>query len=313
MKWFNPIFRSTQIALLLAIAAVTPLHAAEPEQKPEIIVCSAKDNPVFALRKSITVLNIAIDNHLDAVDMPTLGGAAAQYLQQALQGSGAMRVKDGSGYYLAESSINLLGQQEAGPEAQLATLSRELNSQFIVTGHIRDIAPPPANKGFLSLQEESRRFSLEITVYDGYLGSVVFQKKFHTEASGQVSMHGLQPLQAPFLATEYGAAVGKLLKEAATRVEQELSCIPLMAEISDIRGLNLHIGIGHDAGLRPGDRMRVFQLRSMGVDRQGRERLEEEYLGYAKITRIHPQAAVMEMEDSALTQQLRPGDLVRSW
>ncbi len=314
----------TMIGALLLLAPLLGSPQALASDAAQEPVCRAEHDPAFALRKSIAVLNIAVKHPQEASDMPHLGSEVARYLQQALEADQSMRVRDGSQRDFGQSHINVLGHNDTSLPTQLGTLSKELQSQLIISGRITDLSryrvdetPVDSLLGRLpltsGLRPEQRRFALELSVYDGYSGAEILSRHFQTEAKGRVDMSGLRPLTGEFLASDYGRAVSELLQGAAAQLSRSLSCIPMMARITDIDGDSLRINDGNTALLRPGDRLRIFHRRYIGVDGMGRERFQEEYVGDAHVTHIFPRSALLELDDEARLADLRPGDLARAW
>ncbi len=314
--------KSTFTIILMGAALLlsSPLLANAVEEP----VCTAEHDPAFALRKSVAVLNIAVAQPGEASDMPQLGAEVARYLQQALSAGEAMRVRDGSDYALEGAQINLLGHHDASLPTRLAALARELESQLIVSGRIIDLSRHRVEEtpmdtllgrlpGVSRLRPERRHFALELSVYDGHSGAELLTRRFHTQAEGRVNMSGLRPLSGDFLASDYGRAVGELLGEASERLKRSLSCIPMMARITDIEEKGLRIDDGNGALLRPGDRLRIFHRRYIGVDELGRERFQEEYIGDARVTHSFPRSALLELDDNSRQADLRPGDVARAW
>jgi phage baseplate assembly protein W len=307
-----------QVALtLLLLLSVIPVQSAESSAP---VVCRADDNPAFALRKSITILSLAIENPQGAADMPDLGSSVAGYLGQALQQGEEMRVRDGSHHAFDSRRITLLGLVDTRLNAQLAHLGRELDSQLIVSGRITDLSVKAPNnrvkKALTSLVPgfgETRIFALELAVYDSYSGTELLRKPYQTQASGTINMLGMQPLKGRFLDTDYGSAISTLLDEAAGELQNALSCIPLMTTITRIEGTTVQIKEGNGSLLRPGDRLRLFHRQPSGIDKLGNEQFIEEYVSDAYASRIFPDSATLELKDAQAASRLRPGDIARAW
>lgn len=308
--------RQFALTLLLFLSVIPAVHA-ESSATP---VCRADDNPAFALRKSITVLNIAVENPQVAADMPDLGTAVAKHLGQALQQRGEMRVRDGSNHAFDSSRLTLLGLVDTRLNAQLTHLGRELNSQLIVSGRITDLSVTPRSNimsrmlGYvLPRLGDSRIFALELTVYDSYSGTELLRKPYQTQASGTINMLGMQPLKGRFLDTDYGRAVSTLLDNTALDLQNALSCIPMMTTIAHIEGTTVQIKEGNESLLRPGDRLRLFHRQPAGIDKLGNEQFIEEYVSDAYASRIFPDSAILELKDAKAASRLRQGDIARAW
>lgn len=309
-------FHFLQLAVLLLLCSTTLLAA--PTE--EVVLCSPEHDPAFALRKSVAILNMTIEQPQQASDMPGLAKAVSRHLQQALGGDGLLRVRDASSHAFNPQPINLLGLVEGSLAPQLAALGKEFDSQLIIHGTINDLSyirpQGMVRKVLTSLfpsYQERRLFAMTLTVYDSYSGSELLRHEYRSEAQGKVDMSGLQPLDRNFIASDYGQAVSGLLDTAASELQRAVSCIPLMARISGITEHGLQIADGSEAALRPGDKLKLFHRRATGVDKQGQEQYLEEYVGEGRITRAYPQSAFVELLSPQELRRLVPGDIARAW
>lgn len=302
---------------ILLFLSVIQAGRAEPSEVP---ICSPEQNPAFALRKSITILKVAVDHPQDASDMPDLGSAVAQYLQQSLKRGDNMRVRDGSHHYFDSGRITLLGLTDTSLNNQLADLGRELDSQLIVSGRITDLSITSRKKMMDKIWAyldpgfgDTRLFSLELTVHDSYSGAELLHRGYQTQASGTVNMLKMPLFKGRFLDTEYGSAITVLLDNAARELQSSLSCIPMMTTITRLEGTTVQISEGNESLLRPGDRLRLFHRQPAGVDKLGHERFIEEYVSDAIASHIFPDSATLELDDVNAASRLRQGDIARSW
>lgn len=236
---------------------------------------SCKAGQASGLRKRVAVTAFPITR-------PEQGGGAAlddageqlpRELVARLQQQGQLQV-------LGATSLQLFSNLPDAPTSQknpasnqltnVVQLARELGAQFVVAGVIRDIglADPGAwgssildrvQRG-IGMADTSRRFEVEVMVFDGFSGSPVFRQRFETSARWQPDGSGTGGFaSAGFESSEWGQAVEGVITEMTAAVNNALACQPFMARITRVDGNRVTLASGATAGLRPGDELNLYR------------------------------------------------------
>ena len=236
---------------------------------------SCKAGKASGLRKRVAVTGFPM------VD-PAQGGHpsvddAGEKLPQALV---ARLQRQGNLQVLASSRLQLFERLQDAPTARtnsasnhltnVVQVARELGAQFVVSGVIRDIglADPTAwgssiidkmQRG-IGFSDSDRRFEVELMVFDGFSGAVVYRDRFRTSAGWQPDGRGSGGFaSAGFEQSEWGEAVSRLMDKMAADVSQALDCQPFMTRIARVDGDRVTLESGATAGLRPGDELAVYR------------------------------------------------------
>lgn len=149
-------------------------------------------------------------------------------------------------------------------------LARQLGSQFVVSGVVRDLSVEDESafersawKQLLragNLSNVTRNFEVELFVHDGFSGSIIWQRTFtaHADwtlpASQKVGFGSGEFWQVP-----YGKEVKKLINTMAYLIDEQLKCQPFLTRISRIDGKTLHFDSGSSTGIRPGDKFALYR------------------------------------------------------
>jgi hypothetical protein len=234
----------------------------------------------------------------------------------------SLRLND-SKKFLSKTSpyLLLLATQDDTPATQMTRQMAQTNeSQFVVTGEIRD-AGIVVEKKLLGMWSIPRRhFEVDLSVLDGESGILIARHILHQQVVEEVELGRDKPFGSQaFYATTYGKAIGNVLDEAVKRVMQDVEEIPVVARIVKIRGGQLVIDAGSASALAVGDEFYVFNAQYQ-LPANGLTPLPvlppvlgvpERKLGNATITQVERGFAQIEVNADPLAMGLREGDYVR--
>lgn len=207
---------------------------------------------------------------------------------------------------------------------QTTELARRLGVQFVVGGVVRSLAlvDPEAFRSSpwgsllrtVRISDRRRVFVADLYLYDGFSGSLLYQRRFSTQADWDTEAEGALPIGSPvFRQTAYGAAVQEVLRDMAAAVEAQVACQPFMTRIRRTEGRTLMIESGTSQGLQPGDTLQVYRSRELfdGVRYQGTA-LREVPLTL-QLSQVQPDFAMGDVPLDPTRYNIQSDDLVIIW
>jgi hypothetical protein len=236
--------------------------------------CQAGDAAGLRKRVAVTGFPMVYPDQARIGRIDDAGEILPQLLQADLRESGHLQVFGATTQRLFGDLLNAPTQQKFNNRlTNVIQVARELGVQFVVAGVIRDVgvSDPDAwgssvidrmQRG-LGAANQNRRFVADLMVYDGFSGAPVYQERFATEArwdAGPGSSDGFG--SAGFQETSYGRAVGGLMGDMASAVNNALACQPFITRITRVDGRKVTLGSGATAGLRPGDELKLYRSAS---------------------------------------------------
>lgn len=283
-------------------------------------------------RKAVAVAGFG----LARPDQATLG--RLQNIEQDLPRVLVNTLNDrGAIHALDATSTSLYQDPRRAPSAETSqqrlttsvALATELGAQYVVSGVVRDLAmvgdaadeihSAPSEARWLSLvglgaQDHSRRFVVDVFVHDGLSGAMLFQRSYSTEGDWNRARTENTGFASPqFWNSGYGQQVRELLVGVVDDVDEVLRCQPFMARIVKARGNRLHIEASAGAGIRPGDKFKVYRTGTFyNLDLEPRTELSD-MATEVVVKQVQPQFVVAEMKLSAEHLAIQRDDLVVAW
>lgn len=164
-------------------------------------------------------------------------------------------------------------QLDDGTLTTMMAYTQQLDSQFIVSGIIRDVSmldPGVSNeKNWLidtynkldyKSKKHLRNFSVDLFIHDGYSGTLLEQKQYTTQGRWNLAPTEKTGFATPaFFSTDYGQNVKKLLDEISQDLSKSLRCLPFSARITRTEESSLWINAGKESGLKRGDKLTVYR------------------------------------------------------
>jgi len=238
---------------------------------------TCKAGAASGLRKRVAVTGFPIvaTGQGGSPTVDNAGQKVPQALVARLKQQGRLQV-------LSSSRLQLFDNLPDAPTSQrnlasnhltnVVQVARELGAQFVVSGVIRDIglADPTAwgssivdrmQRG-IGISDNDRRFEVDLMVFDGFSGSVIYQNRFATSADWSPDGNGSGGFgSAGFEKSKWGSAVTEVMDQMAEEVDSALECQPFMTRIARVDGRKVTLESGATAGLRPGDELAVYRSR----------------------------------------------------
>lgn len=315
--------RAASLALALALGACAPIQPmqtdeermraalaeqARQEKRPSRL-CPAEPGSPFAFRKKVVMLSMPLARPLEGADLPGITTSWPQALQQRLQDTDRLLVRDGSAFLI----------DPAGDvRRQVVQLARRFDAQFVIAGRIDalgvlrgriDLGPlRPIPQPF----DDLRVIETTLAIHDGLTGALVRELHHRTEIRGQVDNRSAHAMQGDFFHTPLGQSIATLLTRQSEDVEDELACLPMMARVVHTQGHLLHINAGFTSNLELGSRLRLFQRQPGPAGPDGEGQWIEKPYGELVVTQIQPESAIGHL-DSSLRPDPQASLYVRAW
>ena len=217
-------------------------------------------------------------------------------------------------------------QLDDGALTSVAANVNNLDTQFIVSGVIRDMAmvdprTHSEDNYFVDLynrldyrsRRHLRNFQLDLFIHDGFNGALLMERRYQTQGVWSLS----QELKAGFNSQafahqEYGQAVIKLIDQMVGELESNLRCRPFSARITRTENNRIWFHAGESTGIKPGDKFKVLH-RSTFFDVQMRPTHQLSNTNRTLVVdEVHPNFVQGHLVNIAQHQNILPGDIVVS-
>lgn len=287
--------------------------------------CQAASN---SYRKTLAVLNFPL-NSPDGPEYAPIDNAA-----RILPGKLGELMSQAQ--VLPATHIRLYGDSQNAPglvtgQGRLTSAiqtAKQLDTQFVLAGTLRTLAmrhPQQASAGnwfnrgrdALGLGEAERYrrdFELQVFVYEGFSGQLVFERRYQTDGDWPFARHQQPALgNQAFWHSDYGQAVARQLTQVAADVQEFLACQAFMVRIHKVENRELYIRQGSLAGIRVGDRFEVRQIQALSGREPGSEQLLSASRATATVIQVQPEFSQLQLSQGSGQLNLQMDDLLVSW
>jgi len=203
-------------------------------------------------------------------------------------------------------------------------LARQNNSQFVLSGVIRDFAVESTDyirgAGLLAQAKSALRdvivrrgITVDVYVHDGLSGALLFQHRYSDSILGDVWIPvGYSVGSARFKATPAGEKISRIIKMATQDIDRVFSCYPFTTRIVKIDDNRVVIAAGAQDKLKVGDKFVVYgNSRNLyGLDNsQG----NKQAIGLLTLDAVNVQLSTGHLEVPGNIRKIKVGDWVKSW
>jgi hypothetical protein len=285
------------------------------------------DSQAAKYRKTVALLGFSLQTPDQANwgDLHSVSRGLSSSINEALQQHEKLLVFESSEHSLygnVRNAPSYLTQSKTLTKA--STIIRQSGAQFVLSGVVRDMGLQDSGTYETSiwgrtmrswaLANETRRFSMELFVHDGFSGELISQSNFATEGDWNVaSNQKIGFASQAFWKTNYGDAIHELIDEIAYYVDEQLQCQPFMTRISRVDGKNLQFKAGAASGIRPGDQFSVYRSFSFS-DPYSKQQFELTNVKTAlTVSQVHPSFGTGTIEIEAGRINVQQDDLLIVW
>jgi len=217
-------------------------------------------------------------------------------------------------------------QLDDGALTSVAANVNNLDTQFIVSGVIRDMAmvDPRVHSEdnyFVDLynrldyksQKHLRNFQLDLFIHDGFSGALLLERRYQTDGMWILPQNIRTGFNSRAFAEQaYGKAVRELIIRMVDDVESNLRCRPFSARITRVEDNKVWFHAGESSGIKPGDKFKVMH-RTTFFDSQMRPTHQlNNTRRHLVVDDVHPNVVQGRLASVAQQANILPGDIVIS-
>lgn len=265
-----------------------------------------------------------------AVNTEQISGTDSQDLYGGIPREIANRLME-SGDFIARNmtKTSLYDRPDLAPEIPpsefhrvpvLLTLARQQDVQLVLAGVIRDFRIEATEyvrgSGILAAVKSvmrdyiaRRSIGVDVYVYDGFTGALLFQHRYTDSILGDVSLpQGYTVGSERFESSPAGHKISEIIQQASEDIQQLFACHPFSARVERVGDNRVVIAAGAQDGIRAGDRMTVYSAGDSDTAGMGFTRP----IASIVISEVGPSMSAGQLEDSISPGMVRPGDWVRT-
>ncbi len=200
---------------------------------------------------------------------------------------------------------------------QIQSLAVQTDSQYLIFGSIVDASLQKPDQGILDnvfpgtwYKNPVRHFTLQLYIYDGLTGQLLDQPFYQTQAQWTFDREAIvDPISQDFWQSSYGMEVMATVNRATEELKGRLQCERPTARIIRVEGLDYHINLGKNNGLKVGDRFRILHKADF-TDTYGQEHpLRNEASGVMEVKKVYPENAVIRPLSQYAAGNIQVNDL----
>ena len=215
---------------------------------PMNIDASAQGRVERPFKKKILVTAFAVNKLAQVADIDNIEQGFPREL---------LRKLDQSNKFLIRRSTNLLSlsnQMEAASPKLVRQVAVESDSQFVISGEIRNAGIRIENKFWGLWKTNKRHIEIEFSVFDGMSGVLLAKHTVVKQAQDRATVGLDKPFgSAVFYATTYGKVVNEILDESIKLIAKDLDSYGVLAKILKIENGQIFIDAGKTSQILAGD------------------------------------------------------------
>ena len=202
----------------------------------------------------------------------------------------------------------------------LLDVAKRADAQLVLSGVIRDFQIESTQyvrgSGVLAQLKSSMRdyvarrsVGIDVYVYDGFTGALIFQKRYSDSILGDVSLPtGYSVGSEGFESSSAGHAISQIIHQAGEDIQQLFACHPFAARVTQVESDRIVIAAGAQDKIRVGDRFMVYSAGFKETAGMG----FSDSIGMMVISEVGPSMAAGNLNDITGLSRVRSGDWVRS-
>lgn len=274
-------------------------------------------------QKSVAITGFTLQDPQQA-NLGALGNIARELpkdLADTINKQGFLRALTATDLSIYPDSVNAPSRTNPdGTITNVARIGQKMGVQYVVSGIIRDIGPlylRHPNDPYATVDDSTdkeRNFVLDIYIYDGFSGALLFQKRYSEIGNWDISDQARVRFgSAQFWTIHYGKVVREALRESAIDTSEKLRCQPFMATIFRTEGRRIHIAAGSLAGIKAGDKFNVYRRYEIfNQDQKAETQLNNANISVT-IKQVQPNFSIGELSVDARILNVQQQDVVIAW
>jgi hypothetical protein len=210
---------------------------------------------------------------------------------------------------------------EGTAESVILNIAKQQNAQFVLSGVIRDFrvesteyvrgsGPLADLKSMVRDFVARRSVGIDVYVYDGFSGALLFQHRYTDSILGDVSLpSGYTVGSDRFNSTSAGHAIRGIIQEASEDIHKLFGCYPFTTRVIQAGNNRIVIAAGAQDKIKIGDKLMVYSASAGAPAGAGLG----ESQGILTITDVSATTAAGTLDSRAISGAVRPGDWVKSF
>lgn len=181
---------------------------------------------------------------------------------------------------------------------QLRSMSDNTQTQFIVSGRIRNLSFGRNPGRALKSESWIRQFALEISLLEGASGLLIHTENYQTRTLWPHSITTQVDAGSDQLwRSDFGIELQRLINEAVDDLAKVLSCVRVKAQVIRMQGNTITISAGSRQGLKPGDIFSLLYSNSFTDSWGNNYTSTEEAKALLEVFRVYPDHAEARLDN----------------
>lgn len=196
------------------------------------------------------------------------------------------------------------------------TLADATNTQFVLFSEIADVSFQHAQSNpllFWKNESPTRQFDLDIYIYNGANGELLFNKQYQNSAKWTYNKRAQVDIaSAEFWSSSYGTMIDYTLDTLLTDIDENMMCQSTRGKVIHIENGVLTINLGKKNGVQVGDKFTLLHLNNF-VTHSGKT-----YAGYnvsdftVEVTQVSQNTSRATSENEEMLSNIQINDLAVS-
>lgn len=153
------------------------------------------------------------------------------------------------------------------------SLADHTDSQFVMFTDLPDLSlSTPTNQSlkFWEKDQFDRYFKINVFVYNGSNGELLFEKQYHNKAPWQFDKRESVDIASnTFWLSEYGHVIKRSLDNITTDIDEMMMCQPTRGKIVSVSGDTVRFNLGENQGVKVGDEFSLLHANNF-INDQGK-------------------------------------------
>lgn len=150
------------------------------------------------------------------------------------------------------------------------SLSDHTDTQFVMFAEISDLSLSEKAKSKLVFWKKgdlNRQFKIELYIYNGSNGELVFDKTYQNEALWSFNKRERVDITSnKFWLSEYGNMVNNTLEKMIVDIDENMMCQPTRGRIVRVEGNSITLNLGENQGVKVGDKFSLLHANNFITD-----------------------------------------------
>ncbi len=276
--------------------------------------CRGKERGSARLPKRLLLTAFTLRAPNGSADLPDFERQFGRALQERLLESGQFLIRDARHRALSPRTLAPTGTDNFDNRSEVQAIATETDSQLVVGGEILDTHIQYAS-GFLGgiTGTNTRHLSVRYDLYDGFSG-LKLQSFVSGVALKDAEVNSIFPiLQPAFYRTPVGQATDLLLGTLEKQSQIISSCLPLMGRIALRDNNEVVLTLGHESGIKKGDKFSIVHSVEFGFDAQSNSLFEQKPMAEFVVKNVQPTLTFGELVNRSANFRIDRNTLAIGW